>query len=46
MHKHGEALRQNPRTNLVFKSWDRKTESERELVLQKAKGVIDALESL
>ena len=46
MHKHADALRQNPRTNLVFKGWDRKTESERDLVLQKAKGVIDALELL
>tara|TARA_B100000945_G_scaffold45079_1_gene30922 strand:- start:737 stop:877 length:141 start_codon:yes stop_codon:yes gene_type:complete len=46
MHKHADALRQNPRNNLVFKGWDRKTENERGLVLQKAKEVVDALESL
>ena len=46
MHKHADALRQNPRTNLVFKGWDRKTKDERGLVLQKAQEVVDGLESL
>ena len=46
MNKHADALRQNPRTNLVFKGWDRKTEDERGLVLQKAQEVVDSLESL
>ena len=46
MHKHRDVLKQNPRTNLVFKGWDRKAEDERGLVLQKAQEVIHSLETL
>ena len=46
MHKHRDVLKQNPRTNLVFKGWDSKAEDERGLVLQKAQEVIHSLETL
>ena len=39
-------LRRNPRANLVFKSWDRKSEDDRNAVLLKAQAVISSLESL
>ena len=39
-------LRRNPRANLVFKSWDRKSEGDRNAILLKAKEVISSLESL
>ena len=39
-------LRRNPRANLVFKSWDRKSEDDRNAILLKAQEVISSLESL
>ena len=46
MHKHRKRLESNPRTNMVYRNWDKQSVEQRNAVLERANWCLDNLDSL